>query len=70
MNRTADFSDADIEQGIKNFEGVRNLCKIIRDGLQPNDRMRIHFTEVVKFCNQQIAASNKLLLGKRIEIVH
>lgn len=69
MNRTDQFSDLDIEQGIKNMEGVRNLCKLIRDGMTPSDRMRLHFTEVIKFLNSQIAASNKLLTGRKIEIV-
>jgi hypothetical protein len=69
MNRTDQFSDLDIEQGILNMEAVRNLCKLIRDGMQTRDPMRLHFTEVIKFLNSQIAASNKLLTGRKIEVV-
>ena len=66
-NLTDQFSDADLELGIQNLEAVRNLCKLIRDGMGTKDPMRIHFGEVIKFCNAQISATNKLLNGVPIE---
>lgn len=68
-NQTDQFSDADIEQGIRNFEAVSNLCRLMKEGLPSGDPMRAHFAAVIKFCNQSAEGSRKLLSDSRIEIV-
>ncbi len=68
MNRTDQFSDEEILQGMRNFQAVVQLCTAVRDSLPKPDMMWAHFDRVIAFCNERAAEARKLLDEPRVKL--
>jgi hypothetical protein len=68
MNRTDQFSDDEILQGMRNFQAVARIGTDIRNSLERRDPMWLHFDKVIAFCNERAAEARKLLEEPRVRL--